>query len=76
MVSTAKLVRGLKIAGILVVIIFCELLVALGVLIFFLGAINDQADAGVLGFVIAAVAGYVIRCLFEPLYKVIDEKVA
>lgn len=76
MVSTAKLVRGLKIAGLLAVIFFCEVLLALGILIFFLGAINDQPDAGVLGFVIAVGAGYVIRCLFEPLYKVIDGKVA
>ncbi len=72
MVSTTKLVRGLKITGFLAVIFLCEVLVALGILIFFLGAINDQPDAGVLGFIIAAGACYVIRCLLRPLYKVIE----
>jgi hypothetical protein len=73
-VSTAAIIRGLKIAGILAVIFLCELLVIIGCLAFVLGAINDQPDASVYGFIIAAFCGYMIRCLFEPLMKVIDEK--
>lgn len=74
MVSAAAVIRILKITGILAVIAVCELWVIIGCLAFILGAINDQPDASVYGFIIAAFCGYMIRCLFEPLMKVIDGK--
>jgi len=51
-----------------------EMLMLIGVLCFFLGAYNDQPDASFFGFIIAAVCGYVLKCLFTPLDKVIDER--
>jgi hypothetical protein len=71
---SAAIIRGLKITGIIAVIAFCELLVIIGCLMFVLGAINDQPDASIYGFVIAAFCGYLIWCLIDPLMKVIDGK--
>ena len=51
-----------------------EMLMLIGVICFFLGAYNDQPDASVYGFIIAAVCGYLLKCLFTPLDKVIDER--
>jgi hypothetical protein len=73
-VSTAVIVRGLKIAGILAVIILCDLLVVIGCLMFVLGAINNQPDASVYGFIIAAFCGYMVLCLYDPFMDLIDEK--
>ena len=74
MVSAAAIIRVLKIIGIVAVLFLCDMLVIIGCLMFVLGAINDQPDASIYGFIIAAACGYVIRCLFDPLMKVIDEK--
>jgi hypothetical protein len=72
--STAAILRGLKITGLLLVILLCDLLVVIGCLAFVLGAINDQPDASVYGFIIAAFCGYMILCLYDPLMDVIDAK--
>jgi hypothetical protein len=70
----SAIIRALKISGILLTVLFCVICVVIGCLAFVLGAINDQPDASVYGFIIAAFCGYMILCLFDPLNKVIDEK--
>lgn len=74
MASYPKLVRALKLTGIVLTMSVVEMLMLIGVLCFFLGAYNDQPDASFFGFIIAAVCGYVLKCLFTPLDKVIDER--
>jgi hypothetical protein len=70
----STIVRVLKIIGICLTVLVCVIFVVIGCLAFVLGAVNDQPDASIVGFIIAAFCGYMIYCLFDPLNKVIDEK--
>ncbi|MBZ5660038.1 MAG: hypothetical protein LAO08_06485 [Acidobacteriia bacterium] len=72
MVSSAKLVRGLKITGLWLLILLCTLAAAVGLLGFVLSAINDQPDGAVVTFILAAIAIKMIFWLLDPLVKLVE----
>jgi len=72
--ESAAVKHKLTIVGIILMMFACEVCVLIGILMFVLGAINDQFDASVLGFLIAVGCGWFIKCLIDPLDKVLSER--